>query len=525
MIPDSRVRQRDFLLEISRAITAQLDLGEVLKRALHASVVMLAGQAGLVALRSSDGIFYVRAVSGIDPDLIPTMNQYLQQLVAGAEEGMDADKFNVKLAEMAQSVDEELRQSVALPLTFADEPLGLMIVFRSYVGRTSANDLQVLRSFADQAAIAVNNAQLYEKINQEYKRMTAILQHSADGVMILDPELKILHFNRALERMTGRSAEEAIGQKQNDIFNWHKLEGDDLRAALEAGWPLTLASATSEDNPLYVEGDLRRPDGSILSIGITYAPLYAGGGELASIIANVRDITNFRKAQEMQNTFISVVSHELKTPVAIIKGYAATLRRPDANWQPDTVQEKLEVIEDEADRLNALIQNLLMASKLQAQRGMSLDIAEVWLDALATRAVERFSSQTQKHQFTLNFPPNCPSIQGDESRLRQVIDNLLGNAIKYSPDGGIIEVGGTTDETGVTLYVRDNGVGLCPEDQERIFSRFYRVDGKLSRKTQGAGLGLYLSKAVIDAHDGHIGVKSQPGHGSTFYFTLPANQD
>ena len=268
MIPDSRVRQRDFLLEISRAITAQLDLSEVLKRALHASVVMLTGQAGLVALRSADGLFYVRAVSGIDPDLISQMNHYLHQLVAGAEEGMDVDKFNAKLSEMAESIDEELRQSVALPLTFADEPLGLMIVFRSYVGRTSANDLQVLRSFADQAAIAVHNAQLYEKINQEHKRMTAILQHSADGVMILNSELKILHFNRALERMTGRSAEEAIGNNQEDILNWHKLEQGDLRAALEAGWPLTLTSDTSNDDPLYVEGDLLRPDGSILSIGI-----------------------------------------------------------------------------------------------------------------------------------------------------------------------------------------------------------------------------------------------------------------
>ena len=188
MLPDFRVRQRDFLLELSRAITAELDLGEVLRRALHASVVMLAGQVGLVALRASDGLFYVRATSGIDADLLPTINERLHDLVIGAESGMDADAFNAKLREMAKVVDEDLRQSVALPLTFADEPLGLMIVFRSYVSSATADDLQILGSFADQAAIAVHNAQLYARIDQERKRLSAILQNSADGVMILDAD-------------------------------------------------------------------------------------------------------------------------------------------------------------------------------------------------------------------------------------------------------------------------------------------------------------------------------------------------
>ncbi|GAB4509767.1 MAG: ATP-binding protein [Anaerolineae bacterium] len=520
MLPDFRVRQRDFLLEISRAITAQLEIGEVLRRVLNASVVMLAGQVGIIALRASDGLFYARAVSGIDSDQIPLLNRHLHALIE-TQDGLDAESFDQKLRQMAADIDRKLRQSVALPLIFAEEPLGLMIVFRNYRSNATANDLQILQSFADQAAIAVHNAQLYERIDQERKRLAAILDHSADGVMILDQSLHIIRFNRALERMTGWRAEDAMELHQDEVFSWQQLEHGDLQTAIDEGWPYLFTSGASDQTSLYVEGDLVRRDGLTLSVGITYAPLFTADGKLANIIANVRDITKFREAQEIQNTFISVISHELKTPVAIIKGYAATLRRPDAAWKQEIVQETLGVIEDEADRLDALIQNLLTASKLQAQRGMSLDIGEVWLKDLAERSVERFSKQTQKHHLILNFPNDFPPLHGDEARLLQVLDNLIGNAIKYSPEGGQIEVGGKFDDQHITVYVSDPGVGLSAEDRKRVFERFYRVDGKLSRKTQGTGLGLYLSKAIIDAHNGIIAVDSQLGKGSTFYFTLP----
>lgn len=527
MLPDFRVRQRDFLLEISRAITAQLDLNEVLRRVLHASVAMLAGQVGLIALRAADERFYIRAVTGINSELIPNLNQHLHDLTALAmeanpdEESEESSNISERLRAMAQEVDPELRQSVALPLTFAGEPLGLMIVFRSYRGSATANDIQILQSFADQAAIAVHNAQLYEKIDHERKRLAAILEHSADGVMILTPDLHILRLNRALERMTGWSAVDAIGQHQDDILRWKKLEHGDLQDAIDDGWPFTSGDGKAPQTPLYVEGDLIRRDNMTLSIAITYAPMFTAEGQLANIIANVRDITNFRQAQEMQNTFVSIISHELKTPVAIIKGYAATLRRPDATWEPEVVYENLGVIEDEADRLDSLIQNLLTASKLQAQREISLEIGEVWLDELAALAVERFSNQTTEHQLELDFPANFPSVQADDARLRQVVDNLLNNAIKYSPDGGRIVIGGSFDNETVTVYVQDSGVGLSDEDQARVFDRFYRVDGRLSRKTQGTGLGLYLAKAIVEAHNGVIGVESQPGRGARFHFTIP----
>ncbi|MBE2266918.1 MAG: GAF domain-containing protein, partial [Anaerolinea sp.] len=264
MLLDYRVRQRDFLLEISRAITAQLDLSEVLRRVLNASVAMLGGQVGLVALRDVSDVYHIRATVGVDSERIPTLDEQLAKIFE--LENPEYDALDAQLREMASELDKRLRQSFALPLIFAGEPLGLLIVFRSQVATATPDDVQVLQSFADQAAIAVHNAQLYERIDQERKRLAAIVQHSADGVMILDAKGRILSFNRALERMTAWHAPDAIGLDYSEVFQWKRLESIDLKQAMEQGYPFQ----TDDDQPntLYVEGDLLRRDGLSVSLGV-----------------------------------------------------------------------------------------------------------------------------------------------------------------------------------------------------------------------------------------------------------------
>lgn len=520
-LPDFPVRQRDFLLEITRAITAQLDLGEVLRRVLYASTVMITGRVGLIALRNEiDGLFYVRALSGIDKERVPLINEKLHELVIGSDDVEGYRYLDLKLREIAEIIDESLRQSVAMPLTFAGNPLGLLIVFRSYQANVTQNDMQIMQSFADQAAIAVHNAQLYERIDQERQRLAAILENSADGFMILDADLIILQVNYAFEKITGWPANEAVGLSQDDVIIWERLEQTDLRTAIERGWPKQFVDNQGTRSH-YVEGEIKRFDGMSQSIGISYAGLAHPDGQLANVIASIRDITHFRRAQEMQNVFISTVSHELRTPVALIKGYASTMNREDAKWDAAVVQDSLRVIEEESDRLAELIDDLLTASRIQAERSLSLNRADVRLDQLAASCVERFSSQTRIHEFALSFQDNFPAISGDERLLRQVIDNLLTNAIKYSPAGGRITVGGRYTKSNITLFVRDEGVGIAEADIPHVFERFYRVEGALTRKTKGTGLGLYLVKAIIDAHHGAVHVKSTVGGGSTFYFTLP----
>lgn len=520
-LPDVQIRQRDFLLQISRAITAQLELDEVLRRVLQASVVMTAAKVGLVAL-NVDQRFVVRAYSGLDEGQVAVANSHLESLVESITRHGDPSLLDRELKALAVAVDPTLRQALALPLIFAGSPLGLLIVFRTYSTPISANDVQILQSFADQAAIAVKNAQLYAAVLQERQQLQAILDHSADGVMILDRDLTIQQFNEALVRMTGWSQRDAIGANHDSIIRWLNDEHADLREVIDAGYPFN-SPVDPARNTLYIEGDLICKNGQTLSVGITYAPMLTADGVLTNIIANVRDITAFRQAQEAQNTFISIISHELKTPVAIIKGYAATLRREDAEWDQATVRDTLAIIEEEADRLGLLIQDLLMTSKLHVERQLTLEISDVWLPELVNRVVERFKTQTEKHHFTVRFDPGFPPIQGDEMRLRQLIENLIGNAIKYSPASGTIDIEGTFDDEWVELEIHDQGIGISQADQARIFERFYRAEGSLRRTTQGTGLGLYLAKAIVDAHHGVIDVESKLGEGSTFFVRLPRN--
>jgi signal transduction histidine kinase len=272
-----------------------------------------------------------------------------------------------------------------------------------------------------------------------------------------------------------------------------------------------------------VEGDLRRRNGGTVSVGITYAPLFDRESGLVNIIANVRDITRFREADEVKSTFISVISHELKTPVALIKGYADTLRREDACWDPETTQESLTVIVEEADRLNQLIDNLLDASRLQAG-ALPLEMDQVALDALAERAARRFQVQTQAHTITARFPRDFPVVEGDPGRLEQVLNNLVSNAIKYSPGGGDIEIGGRVLPEGVVVTVSDQGVGIPIEEHSRVFERFYRGARERHQRTPGAGLGLYLVKAIVEAHGGRVWVESDPEEGTVFSFSIPRKQ-
>ena len=516
MLIDYRVRQREYLLEISRALTAQLNLDELLQVVLKAATEILAGQAGLIALRGPDGGFTVGASYGLPPALAP----YFEPLLKDIPDDADRGRFHIpgladKLGRVVASLGLRLQQVVALPMAIGRDLIGVLYVFRAYGTRFTANDRQILASFADQAAIAVYNAQLYESISQEKSRLDAILEYSADGVLILDSAHRIVVFNRALTRLSGWGASEALGRHHDEVILWMHRETDmDLPKAVAGGWPLPSAQ------PLYVEGDLRRRRGGSVSVGITYAPLFDREGRLVNIIANVRDITRFREADELKSTFISVISHELKTPVALIKGYADTLLREDARWEPETMQESLTVILEEADRLNQLIDNLLDASRLQAG-GLPLEVEQVALDALAERVAGHFRTQTEIHEIVLRFPDHFPVVAGDSARLEQVLDNMVSNSIKYSPAGGRIEISGRASPNEVIVTVSDEGVGVPFEEQSRIFERFFRGAREHRQRTPGAGLGLYLAQAIVGAHGGRMWVESNPGEGAAFSFAIP----
>jgi len=515
MLPDSRIRQRDYLLKIARAITQELDIDKLLTRILRNATEILAGQAGLIALRGKQGGWNLATSHGIPIAFTRHINPLLAEVSDHEEPArFELPEINRLLQSMTRAVSMNLLTGVGLPLIAHDRVIGLIFIFRTYRGLFSSNDRALLQSFADQAAIAVQNAQWYTQVRREKQRLDAILDSSADGILILLPDKRIERCNPAFCRLWGETIDVVQGKMHNEIIHWlNKDHGITLEEAEAGGWPLT-AHAT-----LYIEGDIKRPNGIPLAVGITYAPLLSPEGNLLNIIASVRDITHFKEAEELKSTFISIISHELKTPVALIKGYVGTLRRKDVSWDSEVIQDSLEVIEEETDRLTELIENLLDASRLQAG-GLKLNQCDLNFKVFAEKIAERFRTQTTEHTFKVDFPVDFPIIMADDERLSQVLSNLLSNAIKYSPNGGEIRIIGQIRPEQVIICVRDQGPGIAAGDIPHVFDRFYRAD-IATRTTKGAGLGLYLTRAIIEAHGGRIWVDPRPGDGARICFSLP----
>jgi len=246
-----------------------------------------------------------------------------------------------------------------------------------------------------------------------------------------------------------------------------------------------------------------------------------GVGQLLENRRMARRIASLEAARElarMQDEFVSTVSHELRTPLGFIKGYATTLLRQDAEWDAATRTEFLRIIDEEADRLRELIDNLLDSSRLESGAiGMTREPTRIapLLRSVAERA------QAAYPDMVLRVEPEdgLPIVELDSTRIAQVLDNLLSNAAKYAP-GAPVELRARSEGDLVAIEVEDHGPGIAPEHMSQMFQRFYRVP-ETQRTVRGTGLGLYICRKIVESHGGQIGVDSQPGRGTRFFFTLP----
>jgi signal transduction histidine kinase/HAMP domain-containing protein len=250
-----------------------------------------------------------------------------------------------------------------------------------------------------------------------------------------------------------------------------------------------------------------------------------GGGSIQAIgrIFVIRDVTQESEAERMRSALVATVSHELRSPLTAIKGYTDTLLQ-GGPWNAETEREFLGIVATSAEKLSGLVDNLLDAAQLEAGV-LNLHQEPARVERIAQQVVRQRQPLTLDHQLQVEVSPHLPLAEADPVRVEQVITNLVDNAIKYSPEGGLITIRVVEDEETVIVSVSDCGIGIAPEHLEHLFERFYRAESDSTAKIKGLGLGLYICKGLVEAHGGHMWVESQLGVGSTFFITLPKLAD
>jgi PAS domain S-box-containing protein len=500
----------------------QARAGEALRRALSAAVTLIGGGAGVLALHDSgddeggvtqrDGELTVLAV-GIRLDAALSLANRLAS--DGVPLPLDG---RPRVSVLPEYWGGEI---ATLALADAGGAIGEAHLLgpSGFAGLRPLADARRRQALLNELTTVIRLHQERRRLQLENRQLSSILHFSGDGIITVDSSLRITGFNQAMETMTSWHSYEVMGRFYYDVLRPSDPQGKTLGLDRD---PL-LQAISSGRTVLNRELILLTRDGQPVNVSVTAAAIEAPQGQPSSGVLNVRDITRTREAEQLRSTFLSVVSHELQTPIAIIKGYASTLAREDAQWDAATLRERLHAIEEEADRLNHLVGNVLYVSRIQAG-GLTMERGELDLSEMTRSVVRRFHARSPDRKISVRFPAETPLVYADRGRIEEVLLNLLDNAVKYSPRGRDIRVRGQVTDDEVTVSVTDAGQGIPLRERERIFERFQQLDTSASRRTPGTGLGLYICRAIVEAHGGRIWVQSELGVGSTFFFSLPRTE-
>lgn len=343
------------------------------------------------------------------------------------------------------------------------------------------------------------------EISEEKSKLETVLANMVSGVLLVDDEGKVTLVNQAAEKILSLEGRKALGRPYVEAVRNYELITQ-IDEVLSAG------HAVKKELSLIFPEDR--------SVEAYLAPIPGYRAETTGAVVVLHDITNLKRLERVRAEFVGNVSHELKTPLTALKGFSETLvAHPD---NPETVAEFADIIRRETDRLCALVNDLLELSKLESGK-VQMVRRQVDLKDLARDAARRFETRAEKAGVALQLvlPEGAVQVPGDPDRLDLVLNNLLDNAIKFTPRGGRIELGVTEREMYSIMWVADTGIGIPREDQSRVFERFYRVDKARSRKLGGTGLGLSIVKHIVEAHRGKVTVSSEPAKGSRFEVVLP----
>lgn len=348
-----------------------------------------------------------------------------------------------------------------------------------------------------------------EAMEAERNRLDSVLSHMTDGVVATDRRGKVITINEMATNLLNVTSEEAVGHSILELLD---IEEDyTLRKLLE--------------NPDEMLIPREAPDGSELILRTDFSMIRRESGFISGLVAVMHDVTEQEKTEQERREFVSNVSHELRTPLTSMRSYIEALS--EGAWEdPEIAPNFLKVTLDETDRMIRMINDLLNLSRMDNDKN-NMQLEYINFNELVDFVLDRFdmmvNAQDQKKKYIIRreFTKRELWVEVDTDKMMQVIDNIMNNAIKYSPDGGTITVRLMETHNNIALSIQDQGLGIPKKDLQKVFDRFYRVDKARARKQGGTGLGLAISKEVIKAHGGSIWAESTEGRGSTFFITLP----
>ena len=350
-----------------------------------------------------------------------------------------------------------------------------------------------------------------ENLEQESKRLHSILSYMTDGVLATNRRGQITMINDMAKRQLGVESDEALNQ---NILELLKIEDEyELRDLITQSPELMIYS--------------QNVNGEYISLRVRFALIRRESGFISGLVAVLHDTTEQEKEERERRLFVSNVSHELRTPLTSVKSYLEAL--DEGALSEPVAPDFIKVSLDETNRMMRMVTDLLHLSRIDNATS-HLDVELINFTAFITFILNRFDKiraqdEEKKYEIVRDYPITSVWIEIDTDKMTQVIDNILNNAIKYSPDGGKITVSMKTTDDQMILSILDQGLGIPKEDLPKIFDRFYRVDKARSRAQGGTGLGLAIAKEIIKQHNGFIWAKSEYGKGSTFTIVLPYDRD
>jgi PAS domain S-box-containing protein len=433
----------------------------------------------------------------------------------------------------------ERRSAMAVPLSTGEDVLGVLMLFHPEVDYFTADHLKLVSAAAAQVATAINNAELYQLITEQAERLgvmlrtqraesakhQAIVESIADGVLVLDVNRQVILMNPAAARILGLKVSAVEGKHVHEILGRAQAISDQelarqLYDKLMIGMAQFGSPEQSPEEPV-PSLDFRLEAEQKVVVG-KVSPALLGTGEFPSLVTVLRDISREAEVDRLKNEFISTVSHELRTPMTSIKGYSDLLFSDRVGPLSDQQRHFVGVIKNNADRLTALVNDILDISRIETGR-LKLQIDSLDLMQLIGGVIDNFRGQIVEKSLdlTLDLPPSLPPVRGDKGRTTQILENLTSNAWKYTPEGGRVTIRARVIDGYVQVDVIDTGIGIDPKDIPHIFDRFYRTEQAEVQAVDGSGLGLSIVKMFVELLGGDIWVTSELNKGSTFSFTLP----